>query len=131
MESRVCHYGNEKQDIRLSHPRKSCPLTQKFLPEKHVTSLRIAAYIKNLASGNARKAVSQNVPRFGTPIALLILVLIVSAQLKKPRSNGQRNLNSNLRVFDAFARGLARKVSSIAAPIVLIALAGCGFAGTP
>jgi hypothetical protein len=69
--------------------------------------------------------------RFGTPIALLTFVMIVSVQPRNSRSNRQRDLSFNLRAFLAFHCVLARKISSSAASIVLIALAGCGFAGTP
>ena len=69
--------------------------------------------------------------RFGTPIALVILVMIVSAKQKNPRSKRERDLNLKLHDFRAFLRFCARKFSSSTASIALIALAGCGFAGSP
>jgi len=68
--------------------------------------------------------------RFGTPIALLIFVMIVS-EPNKQWSNRPHDLSSNFRVFHGPVRVLARKISLIAASIVLIALVGCGFAGSP
>ena len=69
--------------------------------------------------------------RFGTPIALVILVMIVSAKQKNPRSKRERDLNLKLHDFRAFLRFCSRKFSSSTASIALIALAGCGFAGSP
>ena len=69
--------------------------------------------------------------RFGTPIALVILVMTVSAQQKDPQSNRKRVLSSSFRAFHAFPRFLARKILASAVSILLIALAGCGFAGSP
>jgi hypothetical protein len=68
--------------------------------------------------------------RFGTPIALLIFVMIVS-EPNKQWSNRPHDLSSNFRVFHGPVRVLARKISLIVASIFLIALAGCGFAGSP
>jgi hypothetical protein len=68
--------------------------------------------------------------RFGTPIALLIFVMIVS-EPNKQWSNRPHDLSSNFRVFHGPVRVLARKISLIVASIFLIALVGCGFAGSP
>jgi hypothetical protein len=71
------------------------------------------------------------VPRFGTPIALLILAMIVSAKLKGSRSDRSRGPNSN---FDALRAGrqiFARKISPSMMSILLIALVGCGYAFAP
>ena len=67
--------------------------------------------------------------RFGTPIALLIFVMTVSAQLGNSRSDHPRDSNFNLRAFRASRRSLAHKIPASAASILLIALVGCGFAG--
>jgi hypothetical protein len=69
--------------------------------------------------------------RFGTPIALLIFVMILSVQLRNSRSDHSRDSDFNLRALRAFRRFLAPKIPASAASIVLIALAGCGFAGSP
>jgi hypothetical protein len=69
--------------------------------------------------------------RFGTPIALLTFVMIVSVQARNSRPNHQRDLSFNLRALLPLHCVLARKISSSAASIALLALTGCGFAGTP
>ena len=70
-------------------------------------------------------------PRFGTPIALLILAMIVSAKLKCSRSDRPRGPNSNFAALRAGRHIFTRKISRGMMSILLIALAGCGFAGTP
>jgi hypothetical protein len=67
--------------------------------------------------------------RFGTPIALLIFVMIVSAQLRSSQSDRRRGSNFNLRVFLVFRRFVARKIPASAVSILLIIIVGCGFAG--
>jgi hypothetical protein len=71
------------------------------------------------------------VPRFGTPIALLILAMIVSAKLKCSRSDRPRGPNSNFAALRAGRHIFTRKISRGMMSILLIALAGSGFAGTP
>jgi hypothetical protein len=71
------------------------------------------------------------VPRFGTPIALLILAMIVSAKLKCSRSDRPRGPNSDFAALRACRQIFTRKISPSMMSILLIALAGCGFAGTP
>jgi hypothetical protein len=71
------------------------------------------------------------VPRFGTPIALLILAMIVSAKLKCSRSDRPRGPNSNFAALRAGRHIFTRKISRGMMSILLIALAGCGYAGTP
>ena len=70
-------------------------------------------------------------PRFGTPIALLILAMIVSAKLKCSRSDRPRGPNSNFAALRAGRHIFTRKISRGMMSILLIALAGCGYAGTP
>ncbi|MGB8522623.1 MAG: hypothetical protein WCD43_06635, partial [Candidatus Acidiferrales bacterium] len=101
------------------------------IPEWNVNPLRVAAYIELFSSGDGPRGVRQNVPRFGTPIALLILAMIFSAQLKSSWSDYRRSPNSNFAALRVRRQIFTRKVSSSAASIVLIALAGCGYAGTP
>jgi hypothetical protein len=71
------------------------------------------------------------VPRFGTPIALLILAMIVSAKLKCSQPDRPTGPNSNFAVMRAGRHLFSRKISPGMMSILLIALAGCGIAGTP
>ena len=69
--------------------------------------------------------------RFGTPVALLIFVMLVSVQLKDSQSGHLRDSNSNFCAFRKLLRVLARKISPRVVSILPIALIGCGYAGTP
>ena len=69
--------------------------------------------------------------RFGTPVALLIFVMLVSVQLKNWRSDHLRDSNSNVCASRTLLRILARKISWYVVSILPIALIGCGYAGTP
>jgi hypothetical protein len=71
------------------------------------------------------------VPRFGTPIALLVFAMIVSANLKSSRSDRPRGLNSNFAALRVGRHLFTRKISRSMLSVLLIALVGCGFAGTP
>jgi hypothetical protein len=69
--------------------------------------------------------------RFGTPLALLIFAMIVSAQLRDSCSHQLRDPNFNFRASHALERVLVREIYPCVVSILLIVLAGCGYAFAP
>jgi hypothetical protein len=69
--------------------------------------------------------------RFGTPVALLIFAMIVSAQRRCSRSNHPCDPNFNFRALQAPEHTLARNISSCVISVLLAALVGCGYAFAP
>ena len=69
--------------------------------------------------------------RFGTPIALLVFVMTVLVQPRNPEPDQRRDLNFNLSDGHTLEHVFVRRICQCVVSILLIALAGCGFAGSP
>jgi hypothetical protein len=69
--------------------------------------------------------------RFGTPLALLIFAMIVSAHPRNSRPNRPRDSHFNLRARHALERVFAHKIFLCAISFIAAALIGCGYAFAP
>jgi hypothetical protein len=69
--------------------------------------------------------------RFGTPLALLIFAMIISAHPRNSRPNRQRDSHFNLRARHALERVFAHKLFLCAISFIAAALIGCGYAFAP
>jgi hypothetical protein len=115
-----------------SHKRNQIS-AQKFVL-KNIANLRTCCALRgNLAHARCLKIIPQIVLRFGTSLALHVCAMKILGQHKEFSSRPSRNSIFDMRDLDAVAN---RQIFNggilvLLLALVVIALIGCGFAGTP